>query len=54
MKEIDLIIRNSNKLSQLNKLFKLIWQEKKCCGNKSWIFFFLQCINKFAYFFLNF
>jgi len=40
---MDLIIRNqNNKLSELNKLFKLIWQKKKCCDNKSW---------KYLYFF---
>jgi len=27
-------------LSELNKSFKLIWQKKKCCNNKSWKYFF--------------
>jgi len=36
-------------LSELNKLFKLIWQNKKCCDNKSWKYF-LQCI--YLYFLL--
>jgi len=27
-----------------NKLFKLIWQNKKCCDYKSWTFFFLQTL----------
>jgi len=31
-------------LSELNKLFKLIWQKKKCCDNKSWKYFFLQSL----------
>jgi len=26
-------------LSELNKLFKLIWRKKKCCDNKSWKYF---------------
>jgi len=39
MKEIE-----NNKLSELNKLFKLIWQKKKCYDNKSWKYFFF-CIS---------
>jgi len=32
-------------LSELHKLFKLIWQKKKkCCDCKSWKYF-LQCEN---------
>jgi len=27
-------------LSELHKLFKLIWQNKKCCDYKSWKCFF--------------
>jgi len=30
-------------LSELYKLFELIWQKKKCCDNNSWNNFFLQC-----------
>jgi len=33
-------------LSELHKLFKLIWQKKKCCDYKSWkyfLFYFFQC-----------
>jgi len=29
-------------LTELNTLFKLIWQKKKCCDNKSWKSFFLH------------
>jgi len=28
-------------LSEPHKLFKLIWQKKKCCDYKSWTIFFL-------------
>jgi len=39
--EIDLITETqNNKLSELNKLFKLIWQKKKSCDNRSWKCFF--------------
>jgi len=35
----------NNKLSQLNKLFKLIWQKKICCDNKSWKYIFYSVIS---------
>jgi len=41
MKEIDLIIKTQNiMLSEIHKLFKLIWQKKKYCDYKSWKYFF--------------
>jgi len=56
MKEIDLIIRNSIimliiniMLSELHKLFKLIWQ-KKCCDNKSWKYFFTVWGGRMAFY----
>jgi len=31
-------------LSELHKLFKLIWQKKKCCDCKSWKYFFHSAV----------
>jgi len=39
--EIHLIIKTQNNmLSELNKLFKLIWQKKNIYDNKSWKYFY--------------
>jgi len=36
-------------LSELHKLFKLIWQ-KKCCDNKSWKYFFTVWRGRMAFY----
>jgi len=40
MKEIKSSESLNIMLSEPYKLFKLIWQKKKCCDYKSWKYFF--------------
>jgi len=39
MKEIKSSETQNIMLSELHKLFKLIWPKKKCCDYKSWKYF---------------